>query len=291
MTRKTHTRSGRENETEQQVQGVLALLDPLPAVPRPPPLASRHARDDEAHPREQLSPVTPPWPPPAERGQLPARYIRRIPLRRPPHRPPEQSPVAAPRCLIAGSSRWSGLAKTKETLEVQYITPPVRTAASALAVTELVEGEVLPVSVVRRSLLFSMDSPNCPCQDHPPVRAGHSSVHPLSVHSAQPFHVAVLGKHLGLEPAHGVGAGGRSFRPLAVQRLPAVLLGARRGLQRYDRPGSLGRPANSRQASQTRETGGVERTSATSLALMITTVRYSASRRLRQALQGGEMWA
>ena len=29
---------------------------------------------------------------------------------------------------------------------------------------------------------------------------------PLSVQSAQPFHVAVLGKHLGLEPAHGVGA-------------------------------------------------------------------------------------
>ena len=28
----------------------------------------------------------------------------------------------------------------------------------------------------------------------------------LSVQSAQPFHVAVLGKHLGLEPAHGVGA-------------------------------------------------------------------------------------
>ena len=45
-------------------------------------------------------------------------------------------------------------------------------------------------------------------QDHPPVRrAGHSSVHPLSVQSAQPFHVAVLGEHLGLEPAHGVGAG------------------------------------------------------------------------------------
>ena len=50
-------------------------------------------------------------------------------------------------------------------------------------------------------------------QDHPSVlRAGHSSVHPLSVQSAQPFHVAVLGKHLGFEPAHGVGAGGRSFR-------------------------------------------------------------------------------
>ena len=41
-------------------------------------------------------------------------------------------------------------------------------------------------------------------------RAGHSSIHPLSVQSIQPFHVAVLGKHLGLEPAHGVGAGGRS---------------------------------------------------------------------------------
>ena len=48
-------------------------------------------------------------------------------------------------------------------------------------------------------------------QDHPPVRrAGHSSVHPLSVQSAQPLHVAVLGKHLGLEPAHGVGACRRS---------------------------------------------------------------------------------
>ena len=43
-------------------------------------------------------------------------------------------------------------------------------------------------------------------------RAGHCSVHPRSVQSAQPFHVAVLGKHLGLEPAHGVGAGSRSLR-------------------------------------------------------------------------------
>ena len=33
--------------------------------------ASRHVRDDEAHPREQLSPIaTPPWPPPTERGAL-----------------------------------------------------------------------------------------------------------------------------------------------------------------------------------------------------------------------------
>ena len=45
----------------------------------------------------------------------------------------------------------------------------------------------------------------------PPVRrAGHSSVHPLSVQSVQPFHVAVLGKHLGLEPAHGARARRRS---------------------------------------------------------------------------------
>ena len=37
---------------------------------------------------------------------------------------------------------------------------------------------------------------------HPPVRrVRHRSVHPRSVHSAQPFHVAVWGKHLGLEPA------------------------------------------------------------------------------------------
>ena len=50
-------------------------------------------------------------------------------------------------------------------------------------------------------------------QDHPPVRCvRHRPVHPLSVHSAQPFDIAVLGKHLGLEPAHGVGAGGRSLR-------------------------------------------------------------------------------
>ena len=71
------------------------------------------------------------------------------------------------------------------------------------------------VSVVRRSLLSSMYRTlrTVHVQDHPPVcRAGHSSVHPLSVHSTQPFHVAVLGKHLGLEPAHGVGAGGRSLR-------------------------------------------------------------------------------
>ena len=52
-------------------------------------------------------------------------------------------------------------------------------------------------------------SPNCPCTRRCGVR---SSIHPLSVQSAQPFHVAVLGEHLGLEPAHGVGAGGRSFR-------------------------------------------------------------------------------
>ena len=88
-----------------------------------------------------------------------------------------------------------------------------------LAVTELVEHEVIArapkVSVVRRSLLSSMYRTlrTVHVQDHPPVRrAGHSSVHPLSVQSIQPFHVAVLGKHLGLEPAHGVGAGGRSFR-------------------------------------------------------------------------------
>ena len=50
-------------------------------------------------------------------------------------------------------------------------------------------------------------------QDHPPVRCvRHRPVHPRSVHSAQPFDTAVLGKHLGLEPAHGVGAGGRSLR-------------------------------------------------------------------------------
>ena len=40
--------------------------------------------------------------------------------------------------------------------------------------------------------------------------AGHSSVHPLSVQSAQPFHVAVLGKYLGLKPAHGARARRRS---------------------------------------------------------------------------------
>ena len=34
-------------------------------------------------------------------------------------------------------------------------------------------------------------------------RVRHRPVHPLSVHSAQPFDIAVLGKHLGLEPAHG----------------------------------------------------------------------------------------
>ena len=71
------------------------------------------------------------------------------------------------------------------------------------------------MTVVRRSLLFSMYRTlrTVHVQDHPSVsRAGHSSVHPLSVQSAQPFHVAVLGKRLGLEPAHSVGAGGRSLR-------------------------------------------------------------------------------
>ena len=109
---------------------------------------------------------------------------------------------------------------------IQYITPPVRamyvprTEHRPLAVTELVEHEqrmiarAPKVTVVRCSLLFSMYRTlrTVHVQDHPPVRrAGHSSIHPLSVQSAQPFHVAVLGKHLGLEPAHGVGAGGRSL--------------------------------------------------------------------------------
>ena len=89
-----------------------------------------------------------------------------------------------------------------------------------LTVTELVEHEqsvmarAPKVTVVRRSLLFSMYRTlrTVHVQDDTAVsRAGHNSVHPLSVHSAQPFHVAVLGKHLGLEPAHGVGADGRSF--------------------------------------------------------------------------------
>ena len=113
---------------------------------------------------------------------------------------------------------------------IQYITPPVRAMYvpraehRALAVTELVEHEqrviahAPKVTVVRHSLLFSMYRTlrTVHVQDHPPVRrAGHSSVHPLSVQSIQPFHVAVLSKHLGLEPAHGVGAGGRSFRTIS----------------------------------------------------------------------------
>ena len=110
---------------------------------------------------------------------------------------------------------------------IQYITPPVRamyvprTEHRPLAVTELVEHEqrviarAPKVSVVRRSLLFSMYRTlrTVHVQDHPPVRCvRHRPVHPRSVHSAQPFDIAVLGKHLGLEPAHGVGAGGRSLR-------------------------------------------------------------------------------
>ena len=105
---------------------------------------------------------------------------------------------------------------------IQYITPPVRAMYvpraehRSLAVTELIEHEQMiarapKVTVVRRSLLFSMYRTlrTVHVQNHPSV-AGHSSVHPLSVQSIQPFHVAVLGKHLGFEPAHGVGAGGRS---------------------------------------------------------------------------------
>ena len=108
---------------------------------------------------------------------------------------------------------------------IQYITPPVRDVrsphgASPPRVTELVEHEqrviarAPKVSVVRRSLLFSMYRTlrTVHVQDHPPVRCvRHRPVHPRSVHSAQPFDIAVLGKHLGLE-AHSVGAGGRSLR-------------------------------------------------------------------------------
>ena len=35
---------------------------------------------------------------------------------------------------------------------------------------------------------------------------GHSPIHPLSVHTGQPFQVVPLSKHLRLEPAHGIGA-------------------------------------------------------------------------------------
>ena len=35
---------------------------------------------------------------------------------------------------------------------------------------------------------------------------GHSPIHPLSIHAGQPFQVVFLGKHLRLEPAHGIGA-------------------------------------------------------------------------------------
>ena len=74
------------------------------------------------------------------------------------------------------------------------------------------------MTVVRCSLLVSMywTLRTVHVQDHPPLRrAGHSSVHPLGVQSAQPFYFAVLRKHLGLEPAHGVGAGGRSLRTIS----------------------------------------------------------------------------
>ena len=96
-----------------------------------------------------------------------------------------------------------------------------RTEHRPLAVTELVEHEqrviarAPKVTVVRRSLLSSMYRTlrTVHVQDHPPVRCvRHRPVHPRSVHSAQPFDIAVLGKHLGLEPAHSVGAGGRSLR-------------------------------------------------------------------------------
>ena len=85
--------------------------------------------------------------------------------------------------------------------EDQYITPPVRAMYvpraehRALAVTELVEHEqrvvayAPKVTVVRRSLLFSMYRTlrTVHVQDHRPVRrAGHSSVHPLSVQSSNP---------------------------------------------------------------------------------------------------------
>ena len=120
---------------------------------------------------------------------------------------------------------------------IQYVTPPVRamyvprTEHRPLAVTELVEHEQRVISrapkvtVVRRSLLSSMYRTlrTVHVQDHPPVRrVRHRPVHPRSVHSAQPFDIAVLGKHLGLEPGSWclmLAAG--LLDHLAVQRLPA----------------------------------------------------------------------
>ena len=83
---------------------------------------------------------------------------------------------------------------------------------SALATTRRARSQ-LPARYQNSSYRITGRSGGLPTGDHPPVcRAHHCSAHPLSVHSAQPFHVAVLDKHLGLEPAHGVGADGRSFR-------------------------------------------------------------------------------
>ena len=96
------------------VQGVLALFDPLLGSAPPivemhyPFRASRHVRDDEAHPREQLtlvpfhlghhSPSTVPAP-----GLIPKVVVSdHWTLRRPAHRPPEQRGDPPLQHLVAG---------------------------------------------------------------------------------------------------------------------------------------------------------------------------------------------
>ena len=247
------------------VQGVLPLFDPLLGCPTTivemhyPFRASRHVRDDEAHPREQLSlapfhpghhsPRTFPTP-----GLIPKVVVSDHRLgRRPSHRPPEQRGDLPLQHLVAGESySVKGLPLLEVLIDIrlgeggigpkvpahsrplvagqdwlQYVPPPVRamyvarTQHRALAVTELVEHEewviahAPKVTVVRRSLLFPMYRTlrTVHIQDHSPVcRVRHCPVHPLSVQSIQTFHVAVLRKYLGLEPAHGVVACRFSFR-------------------------------------------------------------------------------
>jgi hypothetical protein len=54
-------------------------------------------------------------------------------------------------------------------------------------------------------------------QNHPPMRGvSHGPLHPGSIEMRESFHVLLVGQHLSLKSAHGVGAGRRLLRGLAA---------------------------------------------------------------------------
>jgi hypothetical protein len=95
----------------------------------------------------------------------------------------------------------------------------------SLAVPKLVEAEqgviahARKMAVVGRSFWLAIDRTFAAVhvQNNPSMRGvSHGPLHPGSVEMPESFHVLLLGQHLSLESAHGVGAGRRLLRGLAA---------------------------------------------------------------------------